>query len=286
MGRAVHAFVAGHPVGHSRSPLIHGHWLAELGIDGRYEALDIAPRRFAAFIAGLPGSRWAGGNVTIPHKEAAFAAVAMADRAAEAIGAVNTVWREGGRYVGGNTDAYGFSANLDRQTPGWRDGDRALVIGAGGASRAVLHALLGAGYGRIDLANRTVDRARALADRFGAAVRPAPLDAVTPLAAGTDLIVNTTALGMAGQPALTLDFNGVKDGAIAADIVYVPLRTPFLAAAGARGLRTADGLGMLLHQAVPGFERWFGARPAVTDALHRLVVADLERHAAGDGGRA
>lgn len=278
MAETIRAFVAGHPIGHSRSPLIHGHWLAELGIDGSYEALDIAPDDFPSFLAGLPTSGWAGGNVTIPHKEAAFAAVSRHDAAAAAIGAVNTLWCEDGKLVGGNTDAYGFAANLDDQTPGWRDGHRALVIGAGGASRAILFALLEAGFGRVDLANRTDARAEALADRFGPAVHAAGLDTLDDLASNADLIVNTTALGMAGQPPLELDLETTRDDAIAADIVYVPLQTPFIAGARARGLRTADGLGMLLHQAVPGFERWFGVRPAVTAALRRTIVEDLGEH--------
>jgi len=283
MAETIRAFVAGHPIGHSRSPLIHGHWLAELGIDGSYEALDIAPAEFPSFLAGLPASGWAGGNVTIPHKEAAFAAVSRHDAAAEAIGAVNTLWCEDGELAGGNTDAYGFAANLDEQTPGWRDGTRALVIGAGGASRAIIFALLEAGFTHVDLANRTVARAEALADRFGPAIHAVALGTLGDMAANANLIVNTTALGMAGQPPLELDFAAARDDAIAADIVYAPLITPFLADARARGLRTADGLGMLLHQAVPGFERWFGARPTVTAALRRTIVEDLgEQDGEGD----
>jgi len=278
MTETIRTFVAGHPIGHSRSPLIHGHWLAELGIDGSYEALDIAPAEFPSFLVGLPASGWAGGNVTIPHKEAAFAAVSRHDAAAEAIGAVNTLWHEGGRLAGGNTDAYGFAANLDEQTPGWRDGTRALVIGAGGASRAIIFALLEAGFTHVDLANRTIARAEALAGRFGPAIHATALDTLDDMAATADLIVNTTALGMAGQPPLELDFGSARDDAIAADIVYAPLLTPFLAGARARGLQTADGLGMLLHQAVPGFERWFGVRPTVTAALRRTIVEDLGEH--------
>lgn len=278
MTETVRAFVAGHPIGHSRSPMIHGHWLAELGIDGTYEALDIAPANIGSFFAGLPASGWAGGNVTIPHKEVAFAAISSHDAAATAIGAVNTLWREKGQFVGGNTDAYGFAANLDDDVSGWRDGGRALVIGAGGASRAILFALLQAGFDHIDLVNRTVARAQALAERFGDAIRPAPLDRLDTLAPHADLIINTSALGMTGQPDIDLDFSSVRDDAIAADIVYVPLRTPFLARAQARGLRSADGLGMLLHQAVPGFERWFGVRPTVTDTLRRIIVEDLGEH--------
>jgi len=271
------AFVIGHPVGHSRSPLIHRHWLASLGLSGDYEALDLAPAQLDIFLADLPGSSWLGGNVTIPHKQAAFAAIENRDAAAMAIGAVNTIWREGDTLCAGNTDAYGFAANLDAVAPDWRQGERALVIGAGGASGAILHALIGAGYNHIDLANRTIERAAALADRFGKAVRPTPLDTVNRCAPQADLIVNTTALGMKGQPDLSVDFARAFDYAIACDIVYTPLMTPFLRSADDHGLKTVDGLGMLLHQAVPGFERWFGRRPEVTDALRAHIVADLQQ---------
>ncbi len=277
MVEPVRAFVVGHPIGHSRSPLIHRFWLAELGLEGSYEALDIAPAAFDAFLAGLAGAGWAGGNVTIPHKQAAHAGATRTDAAANAIGAANTVWFEGGELCAGNTDAYGFSANLDAAASHWREGRRALVIGAGGASRAILHALLDVGYGHIDLANRTVARAQDLADRFGPAIRVLALADINRAAAQADLIVNTTALGMKGQPPLTLDFARVFDHAIVTDIVYSPLTTPFLAAARDHGLTTVDGLGMLLHQAAPGFERWFGARPAVTDALRAHIVDDLRK---------
>lgn len=281
-----HAFVAGHPIGHSRSPLIHRYWLDEFRLAGAYEPIDVEPGQFRDFIRKLPESRWIGGNVTIPHKELAYEAVDRRDAAAEAIGAVNTVWMEAGKILGANTDAYGFAANLDDQTHGWRDGERALVIGAGGASRAVLNALVQAGFSHIDLANRTVSRAAALEAQFGPTVRSAPIGSIPSLAAKADLIVNTTPMGMAGRQALDLDFAHVPDNAIAADIVYVPLRTPFLAAAGSRGLRTADGLGMLLHQAVPGFERWFGKKPTVTRALYQHIVADIEASTADEEGDA
>lgn len=277
MADAPNAFVVGHPIGHSRSPLIHRYWLAQSGLAGRYEALDIAPEDFGAFVADLAGSRWAGGNVTIPHKQAAFAAIENRDAAAQAVGAVNTIWRENGELRAGNTDAYGFSANLDAAAPDWHMGERALVVGAGGACAAILHALIAAGYNHIDLANRTVERAGALADRFGKAIHPAPLDDMNRLAAQADLIVNTTALGMKGKPDLTLDFARAPDYAVVCDIVYTPLMTPFLRSARDHGLKTVDGLGMLLHQAVPGFERWFGRRPNVTEALREHVLADLEK---------
>ena len=277
MANAPRAFVAGHPVGHSRSPLIHGSWLMRYGIDGVYSAVDVAPEDFAALLIDIRAGRWTGGNVTIPHKERAFELVDRRDAAAEAIGAVNTLWMDGEELVGGNTDAYGFAANLDQSLAGWRDGSSALVLGAGGASRAVLHALIEAGYERIDVVNRTVPRAQQLAVRFGEAVSAYGWDEADNRLAEADLIVNTTSLGMEGQPPLPLDITRARTFAMATDIVYVPLQTPFLEMASRAGLRTADGLGMLLHQAAPGFEHWFGTWPDVDDALRNLVIADLDK---------
>ncbi|WP_421855828.1 shikimate dehydrogenase [Oricola sp.] len=269
------AFVAGHPVNHSRSPLIHGFWLERHGIDGCYEALDVAPEGFEGLMRDVRAGVWTGGNATIPHKEAAFRLVDRRDGAAEAIGAVNTLWTEDGMLVGGNTDAYGFAANLDQRLDRWRDGETALVLGAGGASRAIVHALVDAGYRRIDIVNRTAQRAVDVAARFGEGVKGHGWQAVDERLAAADLIVNTTSLGMHGQPPLVLDFGAAHSSAFATDIVYVPLVTPFLAAANEAGLATCDGLGMLLHQAVPGFERWFGARPRVDEALRMHILGDL-----------
>jgi shikimate dehydrogenase len=272
------AFVVGHPIAHSRSPKIHGHWLHRYGIDGSYEATDVAPVDIAAFLASLPERGFAGGNVTIPHKEAAFAAVVRRDAAAELIGAVNTLWLEDGRLVGGNTDAHGFAANLDEFAPGWAQNGPAVVLGAGGAARAVVHALKVRGVQDIRIVNRTFGRAKELRDRFGAGI--AAYGAATPdLLSGAGLLVNTTSLGMAGKDGvgeLPADPALLPAYAIVTDIVYVPLETPLLGLARARGLKTVDGLGMLLHQAVPGFERWFGRRPQVTPELRALVVADLD----------
>lgn len=275
MADMTRAFVIGHPIAHSRSPMIHGHWLAAHGIAGDYRAIDVAPADLSAFLNRVRRGEFAGGNVTIPHKEAVFEAVARRDAAAGAIGAVNTLWLEKGELVGGNTDAYGFAANLDANAPEWRQTETALVLGAGGAARAVLHALREAGIGKITVANRSAARAGELALAFPG-VKPAGLDQASALLARTDLLVNTTSLGMKGQPSLDLDLDALPDHAIVTDIVYAPLITPLLARAAARGLKTVDGLGMLLHQAVPGFERWFGVRPAVTPDLRALIVADLE----------
>ncbi|WP_421915422.1 shikimate dehydrogenase [Mesorhizobium sp.] len=269
------AFVTGHPIKHSRSPRIHGHWLAKHGIDGSYQAIDVAPRDFAEFLATLQANGYRGGNVTIPHKEAAFALVDRRDQAAEEIGAVNTLWFEDGGLWGGNTDDHGFAANLDEHAPGWANNGPAVVLGAGGASRAIIHALKQRGVRDIRIVNRTLARAEELRHRFGAGVSAHAMAAADELLGDAGLLVNTTALGMHGNETLSADPTRLPDHAIVTDIVYVPLETPLLAAARARGLRTVDGLGMLLHQAAPGFERWFGVRPRVTAELRSLVVADL-----------
>lgn len=274
---AKRAFVAGHPIAHSRSPLIHIHWLEEYGIAGSYERIDVAPADFPGFLEGLARSGYAGGNVTIPHKEAAFQKAVWRDEAAEAIGAVNTIWLDEGRLCARNTDAHGFLANLDDRRPAWRKSRTALVLGAGGAARAIVHALVTAGMEAILLANRTHERAECLARRFGARVRACPWDELDSVAASVDLLVNTTSVGMKGVGELPLDVARLPDHAIVHDIVYVPLHTPLLEAARRRGLATADGLGMLLHQAVPAFEQWFGARPVVTEELRALVISDMEK---------
>lgn len=272
------AFVTGHPIAHSRSPKIHRYWLEEYGIDGSYQAIDVRPEDFAAFLKSLGENGYRGGNVTIPHKEAAFALVERRDEAAEAIGAVNTLWLEDGVLWGGNTDALGFAGNLDEHAPGWAANGPAVVLGAGGASRAVIYALKDRGLNDIRIVNRTLARAEELADRFGAGVSAHGAGAVGELLSDAGLLINTTALGMHGNETLAADPAGLPGHAIVTDIVYVPLETPLLAAARARGLKTVDGLGMLLHQAVPGFERWFGKRPEVTPQLRRMIVADIEAH--------
>ncbi|MCJ2006484.1 shikimate dehydrogenase [Methylobacterium sp. E-041] len=272
------AFVVGHPIAHSRSPLIHGHWLAEHGIAGSYARIAVAPADFAEFFRRLPESGFAGGNVTIPHKEAAFALSDSLTPRARAIGAVNTlVVGADGRIAGDNTDAPGFAAHLDRNLgEGWPErAGTALVLGAGGAARAIVVGLAERGLARIVVANRTRERAEAVAALAPGIATAIAWDAIPEAMPEAGLLVNTTALGMAGQPPLGLDLGPLPARAAVADIVYVPLETPLLAAARARGLAAVDGLGMLLHQAVPGFEAWFGVRPAVTEALRAVVVADL-----------
>lgn len=274
------AFVVGYPISHSRSPLIHGFWLKELGIQGSYERIAVEPTAFETFVATLVEQGFAGGNVTVPHKEAAFRLASVDDPVARDLEAVNTLWYENGVLKGMNTDVAGFLANLDQEAPGWSDGmKQAVVLGAGGASRAILYGLLQRGAERILLVNRTLERAEALARHFGSKVTALAWDQAETALAGADLLVNTTSLGMKGQPPLDLDLSRLPKSALVTDIVYVPLETPLLAAARQAGLATVDGLGMLLHQAVPGFERWFGARPEVTPQLRALVLADIEAKA-------
>ncbi|WP_428032172.1 shikimate dehydrogenase [Ancylobacter sp.] len=269
--------IIGHPVSHSRSPLIHGYWLRQHGIDGDYGVRDVAPEDIAPFLADFPASGLVGGNVTVPHKEAAFRACAVRDPVAAALGAVNTLWLEGDNLHGANTDVHGFLANLDAAEPEWaRALGEAVVLGAGGAARAILYGLLERGVDRVVVANRTLARAQTLRDQFGPRILPVDWRDLGGRLIGCRLLVNTTSLGMKGQPPLDLDLSALSPDALVTDIVYVPLETPLLKAAKARGLATVDGLGMLLHQAVPGFARWFGVRPEVTPELRALVIADLK----------
>ena len=275
------AFVCGHPIAHSRSPKIHGYWLAHYGLDGSYEAIDVAPDDFTTFAASVRSGRYVGGNVTIPHKEAAFRAVDRRDAAAEDIGAVNTVWVEEGRLNGSNTDAYGFAANLDDHAPGWASSPgAAVVLGAGGAARAVLYALKQRGFSDIRIINRTLARAQVLATEFGPAFSAHEFGAADFLLEDASLLINTTSLGMHGETGIAVDLDRLPDQALVTDIVYVPLETPLLRTARVRGLKAVDGLGMLLHQAVPGFEKWFGTRPDVTPELRSLIVNDIMAKAA------
>jgi shikimate dehydrogenase len=269
------ACIIGWPAGHSRSPLIHNYWIKQHGIAGEYRKEAVPPEEFAAFLAGLAERGYVGANVTIPHKEAALA-LSTPDARAKAVGAANTLWRDGTTLRSTNTDVEGLLGNLDASAAGWDRGlQNALVLGAGGSARAVLFGLIERGIARIHLVNRTMDRAQALAQRFGAAVVPAPWEEIDALLGGAGLLVNSTSLGMKGQPPLAIDVARLPASAVVADLVYVPLVTPLLAAARARGLATADGLGMLLHQAVRGFSLWFGVRPVVTSGLRALVEADL-----------
>jgi shikimate dehydrogenase len=270
------ACVIGWPVAHSRSPLIHGYWLEHYGIEGTYGREAVAPEDLANFIRRLGSLGYVGCNVTLPHKEAVYDLVEVQDDTTKRIEAVNTLYMEGGRLLGFNSDAYGFVAHLRSVLPEWRgEGAHVVVLGAGGAARAITAGLLGEGVDRITIANRTEARGRALAAHFGAQVGSIPWSQIADQLPDCDLLINTTQLGMAGQPALDIDLDGLQTGAAVADIVYVPLETDLLRQARARGHPVVDGLGMLLHQAVPGFELWFGVRPEVTPRLRALIESDL-----------
>jgi len=264
----------GWPAGHSRSPLIHRHWLTKYGIAGDYRAEAVRPEDFAAFISRLAEHGYVGANVTIPHKEQALA-LSAPDARARAVGAANTLWLDCGVLQSTNTDVEGFINNLDACAPGWNSTGEAVVLGAGGSARAVVFGLLERGMPCVHVVNRTRDRAESLRSSFGMKVMPATWDELPALLPRAALLVNTTSLGMKGQPPLVLDLAPLPHAAVVADLVYVPLETDLLKAARARGHRVADGLGMLLHQAVRGFELWFGQRPQVTSELRALVEADL-----------
>jgi shikimate dehydrogenase len=271
------AFVIGWPIGHSRSPLIHGYWLREYGIAGRYEPVEVAPADLSAFLERVRGGAYVGGNVTVPHKEAAFRLMAgRADETAAAVGAVNTLFLAAdGGLAAMNTDVTGFLANLDAVVPGWdRRRGHAALLGAGGAARGIAYALTRRGLS-VRIVNRSRDKAADIAGRLGPAVTAHGWDELPGLLEGASLLVNATSLGMTGKPPLDLDLTPLPPEAVVNDIVYVPLETGLLAAARRRGNPVVDGLGMLLHQAVPGFARWFGVTPEVTPALRRLVLADL-----------
>jgi shikimate dehydrogenase len=270
------ACLIGWPAAHSRSPLIHHYWLRKLDIAGGYVIEAVPPDEFQDFVFRLSLRGFVGANVTLPHKERALE-VSVPDTRALAVGAANTLWFEGGELHSTNTDVEGFINNLDASSPGWDRIEEALVLGAGGSARAVVFGLLERGIKRVRLVNRTAERARTLAEQFSEQVHPTPWEGLSDLLARAELLVNTTSLGMRGQPPLVVDVGRLPETAVVADLVYVPLVTPLLAAARSRGLRTADGLGMLLHQAVRGFELWFGQRPQVTAELRALVEADLTK---------
>jgi shikimate dehydrogenase len=271
-GNARLAGITGWPVSHSRSPRLHGFWLERYGVDGAYVPLPIEPAHFAAAVRGLMFSGFAGVNVTIPHKVAAFAVCDEVDESAGRAGAVNTLVFQNGRIVGSNTDGWGFLANLRAHDVDPAAGP-ALILGAGGSARAVAAILLGFGV-QVTVANRTRARAEALAMELPG-LKVIDWEARDLAMPGIALLVNTTSLGMGGHPPVEMNLDRSARGLTVADIVYVPLETPLLAAARARQIRTVEGLGMLLHQAVPGFRAWFGVEPAVDEALRRFVAADL-----------
>jgi shikimate dehydrogenase len=269
------AFVVGHPISHSKSPLIHGYWLKKYGLEGSYEAVDVSPDEYPSFIQmlKLDDAEFLGGNVTIPHKEQTFKLVDYVDDIAAQIGAANTIYKEGGKLHATNTDVYGFTANLDDFDKSWRKGKKAIVLGAGGASRAILFALKQIGFDEVFLFNRTIERAENLAQAFGNYIKVLPVNELQSGLQDADLFINTTSLGMGGTKVPSLDFTVMADDALVTDIVYTPLITPFLQMAMDQNMKIADGFGMLLHQAVPGFEHWFGERPQVTKELREIILS-------------
>ncbi|MEM7747461.1 MAG: shikimate dehydrogenase [Pseudomonadota bacterium] len=270
------ACVIGYPAKHSRSPKLHGYWIEHYGIQANYRAEEIAPEDIVEFITHLSDHGYVGANVTMPHKDIAFELSEPDDRATS-VGAANTLWFDNGTLRSTNTDVEGFICALDAASPGW-DGNRhrALVLGAGGAARAVMYGLIERGFETVHVVNRTVEKAEALRDRFGASVKPATWAELPNLLQGSQLLVNATSLGMHGHDPLDIDVSTMASNAVVSDIVYVPLKTPLLAAAQSRGLATSNGLDMLLHQAVRGFELWFDRRPEVTQELYDLLAADIE----------
>lgn len=274
-GKARVAGIVGWPITHSRSPQLHGFWLNHHGIDGIYVPLGVPPERIDIAFKGLAAAGFRGLNVTLPHKLTAYEACDKIDDTAKRIGAVNTiVFGDDGAIHGGNTDAFGFIENV-RQNSDWASGGTAVVLGAGGSARAVCVALSDAGVTEIRLINRTRERAETLAESLGGPVTAGNWADRNDALDGAGLLVNTTSLGMTGQPPLEIDLAALPGNAVVNDIVYAPLETELLAAARARGNQTVDGIGMLLHQARPGFKAWFGQDPEVTPELREFVLGSV-----------
>ncbi len=269
--------IIGWPAKHSRSPKLHGYWIKRYNIDADYRTEERSPEEFSAFVRNLAAHGYVGANVTIPHKDAALALSEPDDRA-RAVGAANTLWLDNGRLRSTNTDVEGFIEALDAAAPAWDERtESAVVLGAGGAGRAIVYGLIERGISTIHVVNRTLEKAQHFRDRFGATVHPAHWSVLPRLLEGSQLLVNATSLGMQGQPELTIDLSTLAPDAVVSDIVYVPLKTPLLIAAEQRGLVTSNGLDMLLHQAVRGFELWFGVRPEVTTELFDMLSADIAK---------
>jgi shikimate dehydrogenase len=272
----INACVIGWPIAHSRSPLIHGYWLKQYGIGGSYTRRPVEPAHLAEFISKLSQSGLAGCNVTLPHKEAVFGLVTPADASTERLGAVNTLFLRDGRAVGTNTDGEGFINSLRSSVPGINIANgRVMVLGAGGASLAVVNAILEQGASEVVVANRTFEKAEQLRQRFGPKVLPLEWDEAGDQLTECGLLVNTTSLGMKGQPEIGLNMSRLPVDAVVTDIVYTPLETPFLEQARLRGNRTLNGLGMLLHQGPLGWKAWFGIEPKVTPELRKLLEQSL-----------
>lgn len=271
------AGVMGWPVGHSRSPMLHGYWLQKYGLPGAYVLLPVQPDRLPAALKGLPALGFAGCNVTIPHKVAAMELVDRVDPVARRIGAINTIVVEAdGTLTGYNNDGFGYVQSLRDAQPDWRaDAGPVMVLGAGGAARAIVASLIDAGAREVRICNRTRSRAEAVARAIGGPITVVPWEQRQPSIGDVALLVNTTSQGMSGQPALELELDGLPREALVSDAIYIPLETPLLAAARARGNRTVNGLGMLLNQARPAFKAWFGVMPEITPELRRMIEATI-----------
>lgn len=268
------AAVIGWPIGHSKSRLIHGYWLDQNGIKGSYEPIGFSPDDFIMGVHDLASQGYNGCNVTIPHKETALKIADHISERAKAIGAANTLVFKSGKIFADNTDGIGFINNLKQGAPDWNaSSGAALVIGAGGAARAIIYALLEEGAPKVIIANRTKEKANTLAAFFGDKVSVISMRDIPHSLKDANTLVNTTSLGMTGQPELKVDISNLPKTALVTDIVYSPLITPLLEQAKELDLQTVDGLGMLLHQAVPGFEAWFGVRPVVDATLRQIVLA-------------
>ena len=266
----------GWPIAHSLSPRLHGYWLKNYDIDGAYLPLPVSPEHLEHALHALPRLGFRGVNLTVPHKEAALGHLDAVDDVARRIGAVNTVFVEAdGALSGSNTDAEGFLQNIMANAKTWSpDQGSAVVLGAGGSARAVVASLVDAGCPSVSVVNRTVAKAETLADHIGGSIRIVPWADRDSALKDAALLVNTTTLGLEGQPPLDIDLQALPTSAIVSDLIYAPLETPLLKVAKTRGNPVVDGLGMLLYQAVPGFAGWFGTRPDVTDALRTFVLAD------------
>lgn len=271
----IKACVIGWPISHSRSPLIHNYWLAKHQISGSYERVAVEPANLSGFLKNLSANGYAGCNVTLPHKETAIAAIDHCDENVKTIGALNTVYLRGSKTYATSTDGDGFLQNLLAHVPDFvPEGKNITILGAGGSAKAIIHRLLKAHVNSITVANRTLSRVQDLRDSFGPKLIPVETQNLNLKAC--DVLINTTSQGMSGQPQLELDLNSLPTTAIVADIVYVPLNTRILKTAGARGNPIVPGLGMLLHQAVQGFELWFGVKPEVTPELYALIARDID----------
>jgi shikimate dehydrogenase len=273
----IKASVIGWPIHHSRSPLIHEYWLKKHGIIGSYDKQAVAPHNLQSFVETLRHGEHVGTNVTLPHKETALAFIDEADDRVRRIGALNTIWRTNGKLLATSTDGPGFLANIQQTAPKFDvAAGPVTILGAGGSTRAIIDELLRAGVDRISIHNRTHSRAESLSHHFGPKVHAAQQNQLDPILASTALLINTTSAGMTGENQLQVLWHKLKATAVVADIVYTPLITPFLLEAQSRGHPIIPGLGMLLHQAVVGFEKWFGVRPEVTPDLYNLVARDID----------